>query len=131
MSDLQTGEVLKRYFGHESLKPGQSEVIERVMNLSNTLAVLPKENGIPFYVAGPTTTPDLSLDNGDQIEIEQRSQTEVTEFRGVRVAPEGVEALNPGFEVTPARYVSAIITEAGVARPPYNESLGLAVKSAN
>ena len=94
-----------------------------------TLAVLAKENNIPFYVAAPTSTVDLSLNNGDEIEIEQRSPSEVTEFRGIRVAPEGVEALNPGFDVTPARYVTAIITEAGVARPPFNESLDLAVRS--
>lgn len=96
-----------------------------------TLAVLAKENGIPFYIAAPTSTVDLSLATGDQIEIEQRSQSEVTEFRGIQVAPEGVEALNPGFDVTPAKYVTAIITEAGVARPPYTESLNLAVRSAN
>ena len=94
-----------------------------------TLAVLAKENGIPFYVAAPTSTVDMSLSDGDQIEIEERASSEVTEFRGVPVAPDGVEALNPGFDVTPARYVSAIITEAGVARPPFLESLDLAVRS--
>ena len=94
-----------------------------------TLAVLAKENGIPFYIAAPTSTVDLSLKDGDEIEIEERSPAEVTEFHGVPVAPEGVEALNPGFDVTPARYVSAIITESGVARPPYIESLDLAVRS--
>jgi len=95
-----------------------------------TLAVLAKENGIPFYVAAPISTVDLSLSNGDQIEIEERSSDEVTEFRGVQIAPEGVEAYNPGFDVTPAKYVNAIITEAGIARPPFNESLNLAVNSA-
>ena len=95
-----------------------------------TLAVLAKENGIPFYVAAPISTVDMSLSNGDQIEIEERSSDEVTEFRGVQIAPEGVEAYNPGFDVTPAKYVSAIITEAGIARPPFNESLNLAVNSA-
>ena len=94
------------------------------------LAVLAKENGIPFYVAAPTSTVDLSLNNGDEIEIEERSPREVTEFHGVPVAPAGVEALNPGFDVTPARYVTAIITESGVARPPFHESLDLAVRSA-
>lgn len=94
-----------------------------------TLAVLAKENGIPFYVAAPTSTVDLSLNTGDEIEIEQRSGNEVTEFQGLPVAPDGVEALNPAFDVTPAQYVSAIITEAGVVRPPYVESLDLAVKS--
>jgi methylthioribose-1-phosphate isomerase len=95
-----------------------------------TLAVLAKENGIPFYVAAPTSTVDMSLSNGDEIEIEERDPSEVTEFRGIQVAPEGVVALNPGFDVTPARYVTAIVTEAGVARPPYLESLDLAMKSA-
>jgi len=95
-----------------------------------TLAVLAKENGIPFYVAAPTSTVDMSLSNGDEIEIEERSGTEVTEFRGVQIAPEGVEAYNPGFDVTPAKYVTAIVTEAGVARPPFTDSLDLAVKSA-
>ena len=94
-----------------------------------TLAVLAKENGIPFYVAAPTSTVDMNLPNGDEIEIEERSPSEVTEFRGVPIAPEGVEALNPGFDVTPNRYVSAIITEAGIARPPFIESLDLAIKS--
>ena len=73
---------------------------------------------------------DISLNNGDEIEIEERASSEVTEFRGIPVAPEGVAALNPGFDVTPARYVNAIITESGVARPPFIESLELAAKSA-
>ena len=95
-----------------------------------SLAVLAKENGIPFYVAAPISTVDLSLNNGDQIEIEERSSDEVTDFRGVQIAPIGVEAFNPGFDVTPARYVSAIITETGIVRPPFKENLNLAVKSA-
>jgi methylthioribose-1-phosphate isomerase len=95
-----------------------------------TLAVLARENNIPFYIAAPISTVDMSLLDGDQIEIEQRSSSEVTEFRGVPVAPDGVEALNPGFDVTPARYVSAIITEAGISRPPFINSLVQAVRSA-
>ena len=94
------------------------------------LAVLAKENGIPFYVAAPISTVDMSLGDGDQIEIEERSSDEVTEFRGVQIAPIGVQAFNPGFDVTPAKYVTAIITEAGIARPPFNESLNLAINSA-
>ena len=81
-------------------------------------------------IPAPTSTVDLSLNHGDEIEIEERPPSEVTEFRGIPVAPEGVEAVNPGFDVTPAKYVSAIITEAGVARPPFIESLELAVRSA-
>jgi len=79
-----------------------------------TLAVLAKENGIPFYVAAPTTTIDKSIATGAEIVIEERSPDEVTCIGGVRLAPEGVEALNPAFDVTPARYITAIITEEGM-----------------
>ncbi len=95
-----------------------------------SLAVLAKENGVPFYVAAPTSTVDLTLSDGDEIEIEQRAQEEVTNFRGIQTAPVGVEAVNPSFDVTPHQYVSAIVTQAGVARVPYTESLMLAVRSA-
>ena len=93
-----------------------------------SLAVLAQENGIPFYVAAPTSTIDLSLPGGDGIEIEERAPEEVTRFGGVQTAPEGVAAVNPAFDVTPHRYISAIVTESGVASPPYAESLLLAVR---
>ena len=92
-----------------------------------TLAVLAKENGIPFYIAAPISTVDMSVPHGDQIEIEQRATSEVTEFRGIAVAPDGVEALNPGFDITPAKYITAIVTEAGISRPPFKDSLEQAV----
>jgi len=82
-----------------------------------TLAVLAKENGIPFYVAAPTTTIDPSLATGGEIPIEQRSQKEVTHVQGVRIAPEGAKAANPAFDVTPHRYITAIITERGIVKP--------------
>ncbi len=88
-----------------------------------SLAVLSKENLVPFYVAAPVSTLDLGLASGDEIPIEQRPAREVTHVFGVPVAPEGVDVENPAFDVTPHRYVSAIITERGVARPPYQESL--------
>ncbi|GAG11075.1 unnamed protein product, partial [marine sediment metagenome] len=88
-----------------------------------TLAVLAKEHAIPFYVAAPTSTIDLTTASGDQIPIEERSAEEVTTFAGVAVAPAGIEALNPAFDLTPHDYVSAIISERGVAREPYAESL--------
>src|ERR1700677_2318899 len=87
------------------------------------IAVLAKENNVPFYVAAPISTLDLSLASGDEIPIEERSAAEVTHMHGVRVAPEGTEVRNPAFDVTPHRYVTAIITERGVARTPYTESL--------
>ena len=88
-----------------------------------SVAVLAKENGIPFYVAAPVSTFDLTLPSGDSIPIEQRSPDEVTHVFGVPVAPEAMAAANPAFDVTPSRYVTAIICERGVARAPYEESL--------
>lgn len=87
------------------------------------VAVLAKENGVPFYVAAPVSTVDLSLASGDGIPIEQRAAAEVTQVQGVTIAPPGVFVANPAFDVTPARYVTAIITERGVVRPPYEEGL--------
>jgi methylthioribose-1-phosphate isomerase len=88
-----------------------------------SLAVLAKENNVPFYVAAPVSTFDLTLASGDSIPIEQRSAEEVTHVFGVPVAPENIAVENPAFDVTPARYVTAIISERGVARAPYEESL--------
>jgi methylthioribose-1-phosphate isomerase len=87
------------------------------------LAVAAKRHGIPFYVAAPTSTLDLSLTSGDQIPIEERDENEVLGWHGVRVAPENAHAFNPAFDVTPAELVTAIVTEKGVAFPPYEESL--------
>jgi methylthioribose-1-phosphate isomerase len=88
-----------------------------------SLAVLAKENGVPFYVAAPISTLDLTLASGEQIPIEQRAASEVTHVFGVPIAPEEIAVENPAFDVTPARYVTAIITERGVALPPYQDSL--------
>ncbi len=87
------------------------------------LAVLAMENGVPFYIAAPTSTLDLSISSGDEIPIEERDAEEVTHIKGIRIAPEGIAVANPAFDVTPHRYISAIITESGIAREPYVESL--------
>jgi methylthioribose-1-phosphate isomerase len=87
------------------------------------VAVLAKENSVPFYVAAPVSTLDLTLVSGELIPIEERAAKEVLEVQGVAVAPEGIKVANPAFDVTPNRYVTAIITERGVARAPYEESL--------
>jgi methylthioribose-1-phosphate isomerase len=87
------------------------------------VAVLAKENGIPFYVAAPTSTIDLSAETGDDIPIEDRPTREVTHVGTHALAPEGISVANPAFDVTPHRYVTAIVTERGVARAPYTESL--------
>jgi methylthioribose-1-phosphate isomerase len=87
------------------------------------VAVLAREHGIPFYVAAPFSTIDIKLASGSEIPIEERNPDEVTHIGGVRVAPEGVRVWNPAFDVTPARLVSAIITDRGVLRPPYELSI--------
>src|SRR5579863_5350334 len=88
-----------------------------------SVAVLAKEHGIPFYVAAPFSTVDLNCPDGSQIPIEQRSQREVTHLAGKQIAPDGVGVENPAFDVTPHRYVTAIITERGVLRAPYDKAL--------
>lgn len=88
-----------------------------------SVAVLAKENNVPFYVAAPISTVDLKCATGDSIKIEERAPGEVTSLAGVQVAPEGTAAKHPAFDVTPNRYVTAIITEKGVATPRYELSL--------
>jgi len=88
-----------------------------------SVAVLAKENGVPFYVAAPVSTLDLSIPDGGHIPIEERDADEVRRVAGVPVTPEGLPVANPAFDVTPHAYVHAIVTERGIARPPFNESL--------
>jgi methylthioribose-1-phosphate isomerase len=88
------------------------------------LAVLAHENNIPFYVAAPVSTIDLAILSGSEIKIEERDPSEVTNWKDIRFPPEGIQAANPAFDVTPNTYVTAIITDKGVARQPYARSLG-------
>jgi len=88
-----------------------------------TVAILAKEHGIPFYVAAPISTVDLQTADGSKIPIEQRNKREVSHIAGKQMVPDGVEIENPAFDVTPAKYVAAIITERGIARAPYKVSL--------
>ena len=94
-----------------------------------SVAVLAKENNIPFYVAAPISTIDLQTKSGDGIPIEERPTTEVTHVKGAQLTPDGITIANPAFDVTPNRYVTAIITERGVARAPYEENLKNLVNS--
>ena len=91
-------------------------------------ALAAREAGIPFYVAAPTSTIDFKLASGEQIEIEQRDAVEVHEIQGSRLTPQGVDAFNPAFDVTPHHLITAIITEAGVLRPPFRDSIAEAFK---
>jgi methylthioribose-1-phosphate isomerase len=84
-----------------------------------SLAVLAKENKIPFYIAAPTSTIDVSIETGKDIPIEERKAIEVTRIQGVSIAPQGVTAVNPAFDVTPHSYITAIVTEKGIIREPY------------
>ncbi len=88
-----------------------------------TIAVLAKEHNIPFYVAAPTSTIDFDIATGDEIVIEERDHREVTHIGNIRLAPEGVDVKNPAFDVTPNRYITAIITEKGILYPPFTESI--------
>jgi methylthioribose-1-phosphate isomerase len=90
---------------------------------SYMLATVAHENGVPVYSVAPTSTVDLSLAEGDAIPIEERDSREVTEIGGVRIAPEGAHAANPAFDVTPHRYITGIVTENGIAYPPFDVSL--------
>jgi methylthioribose-1-phosphate isomerase len=92
-----------------------------------SIAVLAKAHGIPFYIAAPSSTFDLSLESGDQIPIEQRASVEITNGFGKQTAPDGVEVYNPAFDVTPAEYIQAIITEKGVIDPVTRESVAAMV----
>jgi methylthioribose-1-phosphate isomerase len=94
-----------------------------------TVAVLAKEHGVPFYVAAPFSTVDLDTPDGGKIPIEQRARQEVTHIAGRAIAPEGVAVENPAFDVTPANYVTCIVTERGIARRPYEESLAKLAES--
>jgi methylthioribose-1-phosphate isomerase len=88
-----------------------------------SVAVLAREHGIPFYVAAPISTIDLQTADGSRIPIEERNDREVTHVGAARLTPEGARIRNPAFDVTPSKYVTAIITERGIARAPYDQSL--------
>jgi methylthioribose-1-phosphate isomerase len=126
ITDSMAGHFLSRG-GIEAVVVGADRIAANgdVANKIGTysLAVLAKENGVPFYVAAPTTTIDLACPDGASIPIEERSAAEVLSFAGRSIAPAGVTARHVAFDVTPARYVTAIVTDRGLCRPPYIQSL--------
>jgi methylthioribose-1-phosphate isomerase len=117
---LSRGEVDLAIVGADRIA-ANGDVANKIGTYS--VAVLSRENRIPFYVAAPLSTIDLSLASGDRIPLEERDPEEVKRAGNLKVVPEGAMARHPAFDVTPARYVTAIITEAGIARPPYEKSL--------
>jgi methylthioribose-1-phosphate isomerase len=130
MTDSSAGHFLSRG-GIEAVVVGADRIAANgdVANKIGTyaLAVLAKENGVPFYVAAPMTTIDLACPDGDAIPIEERAAGEVLSFAGQTIAPAGVSARHVAFDVTPARYVTAIVTDRGICRPPFGASLRSAV----
>ena len=117
---MQTGEVQAVVTGADRIA-ANGDVANKIGTYA--LAVLARENRVPFYVAAPTSTLDIGLTSGREIVIEQRPPAEVTDFNGERVAALGIDAINPAFDVTPHEYVTAIITEMGAVRDPYVEGL--------
>ena len=87
------------------------------------LALAAHAHGVPFYVAAPTSTIDMSIATGDDIEIEERPAREITHIGDTQITPDDTEVANPAFDITPAKYITAIITEAGIAYPPFENSL--------
>ncbi len=117
---MQQGAIKAVFVGADRIA-ANGDVANKIGTYS--VAVLARAHSIPFYVVAPRSTIDLKLSSGEQIPIEQRNPEEVTKVRGVVIAPAGIRVANPAFDVTPNSYVTAIITEAGIARPPYKESL--------
>ncbi|MBI4298138.1 MAG: S-methyl-5-thioribose-1-phosphate isomerase [Chloroflexi bacterium] len=125
---MSKGEVSCIFVGADRIA-GNGDVANKIGTY--TLAVLAKVHGIPFYVAAPTSTIDLSLSGGQAILVEERPAREVTHVGGTLLTPEGIEVRNPAFDITPCNFVTAIITEKGVVREPYNQELRRTVGHGN
>ena len=117
---LQKGEVDLVFVGADRVV-ANGDVVNKIGTYK--LAVVASENGVPFYPVVPASTIDLSIASGDQVPIEERDTEEVTHFQGQSIAPQGVKAANPAFDVTPYRYVTGIITEQGIVYPPFGKGL--------
>lgn len=117
---IQAGEVDIVFVGADRVA-ANGDVANKIGTYK--LAVVAKENGVPFYPVVPTSTIDLAMDSGEDIPIEERDPHEVTHVRGQPIAPEGVRVANPAFDVTPHRYVSGIVTEHGIVYPPFRKGL--------
>lgn len=117
---LRTGKVQAVLVGADRIA-ANGDVVNKVGTYK--LAVVAKENGVPFYAVAPTSTIDMTVPDGDAVPIEERCAEEVTHVEGVCIAPPGVRVANPAFDVTPHRYVTAIVTERGIVWPPFREGL--------
>jgi methylthioribose-1-phosphate isomerase len=117
---MRAGKIQKCFVGSDRVA-ANGDVANKIGTYKT--AVVAHENGIPFYAVMPTSTIDMSLPNGDVIPIEERDACEVTHIEGVAIAPEGVRVGNPAFDVTPSKYITALVTERGIVRPPFADNL--------
>lgn len=117
---MRKGKIQKCFVGSDRVA-ANGDVANKIGTYK--VAVVAHENGIPFYAVMPTSTIDMTLPNGDMIPIEERDAREVTHIEGVPIAPEGVRVGNPAFDVTPHKYITALVTERGVVYPPFAENL--------
>ncbi len=117
---LRAGKIQKCFVGSDRVA-ANGDVANKIGTYK--VAVVAHENGVPFYAVMPTSTIDMNLPHGDLIPIEERDAREVTHIEGVAIAPEGVRVGNPAFDVTPNKYITALVTERGVVRPPFGENL--------
>ncbi|MCX7840286.1 MAG: S-methyl-5-thioribose-1-phosphate isomerase [Anaerolineae bacterium] len=117
---MRKGKIQKCFVGSDRVA-ANGDVANKIGTYK--IAVVARENGIPFYAVMPTSTIDMTLPNGDLIPIEERDAREVTHIEGVPIAPEGVNVGNPAFDVTPHKYITALVTERGVVYPPFAENL--------
>jgi len=124
---LRSGQAQKVFFGADRIA-ANGDVANKIGTYM--LALAAHDNGVPVYSVAPTSTIDLSLEDGSQIPIEERDPQEVLDIQlhGERVTPQGARARNPAFDVTPARLITAIVTENGIVYPPFNENLPKYVK---
>ncbi len=122
---IQTGQVDLIFVGADRVV-ANGDVVNKIGTYK--LAVVARENGVPFYPVVPTSTIDLTIESGDEVPIEERDPQEVTHIRGLPIAPEGVRAANPAFDATPHRYVTGIITEGGIVYPPFKKGLRTVVE---
>ena len=117
---MRSGKIQVAIVGADRVT-ANGDVVNKIGTYS--VAILAKAHGIPFYAALPLSTIDMSLATGDEVPIEERNPREVTHILDVQVAPDGVDVLNPAFDVTPHEYVAGIITERGIVRPPFDQGL--------
>lgn len=125
---MRKGDINKVVVGADRIA-SNGDVVNKIGTYS--IAILAMEHNIPFYVAAPVSSLDMSVSSGDDVPIEERDSNEITHFSGKRIAPDGIKVINPAFDITPNRLIDAIITEKGIVKSPYDKNLKKIVSSKN